>query len=182
MCPSSTLKNCGQLVDRQPADGPADRRDARIVADLEDGSLVHVLVDVLEPPVVGVPVHGAELQHPERLAAPSDPLLHVEDRTARRGRRPRSRPPATAASTRRARDRSSAMSMPRLTASCHRAAFNSPRRFAGACSATRNSTIEGSIAPMSRSMSSVVGSSRISWSIVSTSPCSSGPSSYEPTA
>ena len=73
-----------ELVDRQPTDRAADRRDPRVVADLEDGTRVHVQLDMLEPPVVRVAIHGAELQHAERLPAATDTLLDVEDRTAGR--------------------------------------------------------------------------------------------------
>ena len=85
MLPISTLKNCGSSsIDSRRIARPTGVI-ARVVADLEDRSVVDVLLGVLVPTGVSVPIHRAELHHAERLAAPTDPLLNVEDRTAGRG-------------------------------------------------------------------------------------------------
>ena len=71
------------LVEREAAQEPADARDARVVADLEEGALR--LVRVLEPGLERRRIgdHRAELQHPELALADADPTVDEEHRPTR---------------------------------------------------------------------------------------------------
>src|SRR6266496_4376114 len=77
------VQHLRQLVERIPADEPADARDPRVVLDLEQRS--RGFVRALEPglPCTGVDVHRAELEHPELALAEPDAPVAVEDGAGR---------------------------------------------------------------------------------------------------
>ena len=77
------VEHVRHLVEREPAQQPADGRHARVVADLEQRAarLVRALELGLLP--VGPLDHRAELQHPERPLAQADARIRVEHRPAR---------------------------------------------------------------------------------------------------
>lgn len=69
-----------QLVDAELADDAADTGNARIVGNLEDGTILLVEVPELCEPLLGVCAHGAELVHAEGLSVTANALLGKEDR------------------------------------------------------------------------------------------------------
>ena len=82
-----------ELVEARSAKQMSQRRHARIVHDLEHdvrpgfsrrAGLDEVLHILLMNPMVGIHVHGAELEHRERSACLSDTLLPVEHGPFRR--------------------------------------------------------------------------------------------------
>ena len=62
----------------EAAQEAADRRDARIVANLEQRPFRLILRLELGLPRGGVGIHGPELEHQERLLVESDPAVAVE--------------------------------------------------------------------------------------------------------
>ena len=70
-----------KLIERVPANEPADRSDPRVIVDLEKGSVRGPLsVQQALELVVGALHHRPEVEHVERQTAQPDSLLPIEDR------------------------------------------------------------------------------------------------------
>ena len=75
MSPRSTLNSCGSSSIDVRRSHAAERRDARIVRDLEDGPLRFVLRLERRLQALGVRHHRAELEHAEAPAVEAVALL-----------------------------------------------------------------------------------------------------------
>ena len=78
------VKNLRPLINAELAEKFADRSDARVIRDFEDGAghLIKLFQFLLT--LLGIADHGAELEHREGLAMQAGPLLTEEDWTWRR--------------------------------------------------------------------------------------------------
>ena len=73
------VQELGQLVQGGLADEAPHAGHARVVPYLEDRAVLLVELPELRQPLLGVGVHGSELEHAEGPAVPADALLHEED-------------------------------------------------------------------------------------------------------
>ena len=79
ICPVSTLNSCGSSSRLKRRRTLPSRGDPGVVAHLEQRAGALVEVEQVEPDLVGVLPHRAELEHAERLAVQADALGAVED-------------------------------------------------------------------------------------------------------
>ena len=70
------------LVEREAAQERADRRHARVLADLEERPIRFVRGLELRLETGGVRIHRPELEHPELALTESDPRVAIEHRAA----------------------------------------------------------------------------------------------------